>query len=437
MIFPKAFDKSTLMKLLKVFSFALICLFSVQLAPTDVVQAETNRKQRVASKKKKKHRRTVYYRVRRGDTLGKIARRYRTSVAQLRRWNRMSPRSILKAGVRLRVGSTAARPRKKAKKITVGNRWLSNSPYTKVLTPVSYKLPEPFQKLYTGDDYRLRIYAEKFAQGHAGYLEILPPDEEKRFEVTDAFTVQFHDKKVPITAASWGYRGLFAIPPNRKPGKYRLSVVHRSAGDKVFTRHFTIPVTDTKYPKFTRRVYLGRAKYFKPMKPEIKELIRRGRLKKDQVFALNTGNKITSRLSHPRDMHKVTSAFYTTRTILQYYRKNGKKIYKKPRVRPHKGLDLRGRWGDPIIAMADGRVVCAMRMHAEGNFTVIDHGNQIFTGYMHQSKFHVSEGQFVKAGQTIGESGNTGASTGPHLHIALWIRGVPVQPLSLLSLPIR
>ena len=68
---------------------------------------------------------------------------------------------------------------------------------------------------------------------------------------------------------------------------------------------------------------------------------------------------------------------------------------------------------------------------------MIDHGNGIFTGYMHLSKFEVREGDRVKAGQLIGESGATGRARGAHLHLNLWIRGTPVDPLSLLSLPVR
>ena len=478
------------MKLLKSLTLVLICLFAFQGIQVDSLEAQTKyryhkvRKGDTLGKIARRYRTTVgklrrlnrmssksvlmagknirvgtrkatsskrkarYHKVRRGDTLGKLARRYRTTVSKLRRLNGMSAKSVLMVGKNLRVSSAPARKKaskkkwKKPKSLPVGHRWLSNSPYTKVLVPLNYKIPEPFEKIYNGNDYGLRIFAEKFAQGHAGYIEIRAP-KPTGFPVTEKFEVKFHNKKIPITPARWGYRGLFAIPPNRAPGNYRLSVIHTYPAaepgkpPQKMTRHFTIPVGKTRYRTHSRRVYLGRAKNFKPVKPAVRDLIRKSTLKRAQVFRRNTGNKITSRLAHPRDMHKVTSPFYVIRTTHQWYRKGGKKIFKKPRVRPHKGLDLRGRYGQPIFAMADGRVALAQRMHYEGNFTVIDHGNQIFTGYMHQTKLHVREGQVVRAGQLIGTSGNTGASRGPHLHLSLWIRGVPVQPLSLLSLPIR
>ncbi|MCB1139647.1 MAG: M23 family metallopeptidase [Leptospiraceae bacterium] len=158
---------------------------------------------------------------------------------------------------------------------------------------------------------------------------------------------------------------------------------------------------------------------------------------KNQVFERKGNDLITSRLSHPRNMHYVTSACFTSRLQIYYKYENGKKVEVNRRVVMHNGVDLRGRPGTPVYAIADGQVVMARSMHFEGNFTVIDHGLGVFSGYMHQSNLRVQVGQYVRAGERIGDVGNTGYSTGPHLHLALWIRGVPVDPLSLYSLPIR
>ncbi|MCB1169095.1 MAG: M23 family metallopeptidase [Leptospiraceae bacterium] len=158
---------------------------------------------------------------------------------------------------------------------------------------------------------------------------------------------------------------------------------------------------------------------------------------KNQVFERKGNDLITNRLSHPRDMHYITSQCFTSRLQIYYKYENGKKVEVNRRVVMHNGVDLRGRPGTPVYAIADGQVVMARSMHFEGNFTVIDHGLGVFSGYMHQSNLRVQVGQYVRAGERIGDVGNTGYSTGPHLHLALWIRGVPVDPLSLYSLPIR
>ena len=100
-------------------------------------------------------------------------------------------------------------------------------------------------------------------------------------------------------------------------------------------------------------------------------------------------------------------------------------------------MDLKGQKGTPIFALARGRVAIAEKMYYEGNFILLDHGRGILTAYMHQSKLLVRPGQMVNAGDQIGESGSTGMVTGPHLHLSLYIRGVKVDGLSLLSVDIR
>ena len=67
-----------------------------------------------------------------------------------------------------------------------------------------------------------------------------------------------------------------------------------------------------------------------------------------------------------------------------------------------------------------------------GNYTCIQHTGSLSTCYGHQSSFAVSAGQSVKQGQVIGSSGNTGNSTGPHLHFETRINGSPVDPMGYL-----
>jgi len=95
----------------------------------------------------------------------------------------------------------------------------------------------------------------------------------------------------------------------------------------------------------------------------------------------------------------------------------------------HKGIDIATRIGTPIIAPADGLVVTA---HKEGNFgkmIAINHGHNLKTRYGHLNKFRIKKGQYVKRGQIIGEVGNSGRCTGPHLHYEVLLNGVPVNPL--------
>jgi murein DD-endopeptidase MepM/ murein hydrolase activator NlpD len=86
-----------------------------------------------------------------------------------------------------------------------------------------------------------------------------------------------------------------------------------------------------------------------------------------------------------------------------------------------------------IYAPAPGTVVFSGPLEIKGNYTLIDHGWGIYTGYAHQSERFVNSGDRVEAGQLIGIIGNTGRSVGPHLHWEVWVNGIPVNPLDWTS----
>ncbi len=98
------------------------------------------------------------------------------------------------------------------------------------------------------------------------------------------------------------------------------------------------------------------------------------------------------------------------------------------RIMPHHGIDLAANRGTPILAAADGYVTFTGRNGGYGLFVVIDHKYGFKTKYGHLQKIYVRRGQFVKRGDKIGEVGNTGLSTAPHLHYEVHYRGKPVNP---------
>ena len=98
----------------------------------------------------------------------------------------------------------------------------------------------------------------------------------------------------------------------------------------------------------------------------------------------------------------------------------------------HEGLDFGIPEGTPIRAAKGGTVVIAAYTGGYGNYTCIDHGGGLSTCYGHQSGYAVSAGQSVDQGQVIGYSGNTGASTGPHLHFEVRVNGAAQDPLGYL-----
>jgi murein DD-endopeptidase MepM/ murein hydrolase activator NlpD len=94
----------------------------------------------------------------------------------------------------------------------------------------------------------------------------------------------------------------------------------------------------------------------------------------------------------------------------------------------HRGLDIAGRMGTPVISPADGVVRYAKGKRALGKAISISHGYGIETIYGHLSEWKVAPGEKVRRGQVIGLMGNTGRSTGPHLHYQVEVNGKPVNP---------
>ena len=116
----------------------------------------------------------------------------------------------------------------------------------------------------------------------------------------------------------------------------------------------------------------------------------------------------------------------------------------------HKGIDIAAPRGSTIVSAADGVVVTASNTCSHdyaktvrtkcscgggyGNYIMINHGNGLVTMYAHCSKISIKSGQSVSAGQKIGEVGNTGYSTGSHLHFGVLLNGTYVNPISYLGL---
>ena len=94
----------------------------------------------------------------------------------------------------------------------------------------------------------------------------------------------------------------------------------------------------------------------------------------------------------------------------------------------HEGWDIAARNGSPVRTTADGVVVVEGREYGYGNLVEIDHGYGLVTRYGHNSKHLVKVGDRVKRGQVIALVGNTGRSTGPHLHYEVLLNGVPANP---------
>jgi murein DD-endopeptidase MepM/ murein hydrolase activator NlpD len=99
----------------------------------------------------------------------------------------------------------------------------------------------------------------------------------------------------------------------------------------------------------------------------------------------------------------------------------------------HSGLDFPAETGKPIMAAAGGVVISTEPNPSYGNQVEVDHGNGLVTRYAHASKVLVRAGDVVKRGQVIAQVGNSGRSTGPHLHFEVLVDGVPQDPARFLN----
>ncbi|MCB1327776.1 MAG: M23 family metallopeptidase [Spirochaetales bacterium] len=306
--------------------------------------------------------------------------------------------------------------------------WLARGT-ARVAVPAGYVPGQAREVTFATEEYNLKLYSSRFAQGELVYVELTAVGDSS-IEESQLFLDAL---PVPLEPSSFGMRGLFALAPTLPAGTHNMILVR---GDSRQTHELSVQATD--FPVYRSQLDLGSfSDQTRTYTPEQLAFIRTCSAHKAAAFGRRTALALVGRFSHPRDEHRVTSPFYSTRFVERYRVRNGVRQALEPTRNVHQGLDLRGLTGAPIFALADGTIALAENMFFEGNLTVIDHGQGIFSVYMHQSELLVQPGEHVEAGQLIGRTGATGMVTGPHLHISVYVRGISADPLSMLVLPVR
>jgi hypothetical protein len=128
-----------------------------------------------------------------------------------------------------------------------------------------------------------------------------------------------------------------------------------------------------------------------------------------------------------------TASFLKPRTSLVTSEFGSGRLFNGALTARHLGVDFRGAVGEPVRAANRGVVALVDNFFLAGNVVYIDHGGGVVTSYFHLSKTLVAVGDTVKRGQVIGQVGQTGRVTGPHLHWAARYGAITVNPLDLLS----
>lgn len=243
--------------------------------------------------------------------------------------------------------------------------------------------------------------------------DLLDPVIEKKYVAFEGKRYPFY--KNPMQKGRSFY-ALIPVDYYAKAKKSELVIVYVVNGEKYYSA-FKIEIYEKEYKKERLKVASSRVKFSKKDKK---------RIKKERIEAMKIYRKKSKRFYpkapfiYPLDS-KITSAFGT------------KRIFNDTLKSYHSGTDFRAKKGEPVKAVADGKVVLVKNRFFAGNSIIIDHGQGVYSGYYHLSKFKVKKGEFVKRGQVIALAGATGRVTGPHLHLSMRVNAVQVDPIDFIK----
>lgn len=206
--------------------------------------------------------------------------------------------------------------------------------------------------------------------------------------------------------------GIGAVDMDTKPGKYEIELDTMGKGTEL-----ALVVKKTDFPSIS--LTLPEGKVF-PNKQDLKRAIREAEeLKK--IWPVSTEKLWSGKFILPLG-NDISTVFGTKRVI------------NKKKNSVHRGMDIRGKHGEKVKASNRGRVVLAEELFFGGNTVILDHGQKIYTIYMHLSAFGVKRGDVVSKGDIIGLVGSTGRVSGPHLHFGVKIMETNANPVSLIGL---
>ena len=221
----------------------------------------------------------------------------------------------------------------------------------------------------------------------------------------------FLDQKFKLYKNENGFSGVVGVPINQKPGYYGLILTINFDNGRTEEIRQTITVRPTRFP--VTRFYLPPA---------------RNKLRAPQIVDDEWG-QIEKVLLVEADDRRWQGEFSlpTTAVISQGF--GHREVINNKPAGNHRGVDIAAMSGSPVKAPNAGKVVFAGKLKAFGGTMVLDHGQGIHTLYFHLSKFIANVGEEVEKGTAIALSGNTGISSGAHLHWAMSVHNLRVDPM--------
>lgn len=220
--------------------------------------------------------------------------------------------------------------------------------------------------------------------------------------------VFFQKKRVLVLEKGDNWVAVVGIPLKTKAGQYAIQV--KSATE---TTELSFDIVDKDYP--AQYITIKNKRMVNPNPDDIKRISsERPAINK----ALNTWTaQVVDDLSFSVPVKGRLSSPFGLKRFFNNQPKN-----------PHSGLDIAAVKGTTISAPAPGLVINTGSYYYNGNTVFLDHGQGLITGYFHMSKISVKAGQIVEQGTKLGEVGETGRVTGPHLHWNVYLNKTKVDP---------
>lgn len=254
------------------------------------------------------------------------------------------------------------------------------------------------------------LFPKKPQKGTVSFLELKSKVKPKLF---------LKKQKLPVFFANGSFWVLIALDISYSKKDITLKVQRGDATEyiKFAVKNFPYRVRRLQFPFRTKKFFKKEEilKY-----KEITKLVHRVRSKRTSNLYFYKN------FIYPLKKVRKSDLYFGDQRII-YFGKRKRRPYF------HRGVDFAAVKGTKVFASNTGRVVLARNLYRRGKAVIVDHGWGVFTEYLHLSKILVREGQYVPQGHVVGEVGNSGISTGAHLHWSLVVNGLLVNPLTLVK----
>lgn len=230
----------------------------------------------------------------------------------------------------------------------------------------------------------------------------------------DAVSGSYRDERILLARYEGDQYAIIGIPLDAEPGTQQFELADRDGGKSLLQ----FEILHKQYRE--RHLTIGNPRQVNPNAEDM-ERITRESAEMRRAFATWSESLAPDFAMRP-PVDGIRSSPFGSRSFY-----NG-----QPRS-PHSGIDIAAPEGTPILAPAAGVILATGNYFFNGNTIIMDHGHGLITLYCHMNTIDVEPGAAIAAGEQIGRVGNTGRSTGPHLHWSVNLNNVRVDPTLFLG----